>query len=120
MYNICRRLEGIPLAIELAVARLPFFGLKMLDARLEEHFSLPGAPRDLPSRHRTMEATIAWSIQLLAEPERDLFARLSIFSGGFTLDAAQSVCASDIVDRPSVLNLLASLADKSLVEVGKR
>jgi predicted ATPase/DNA-binding XRE family transcriptional regulator len=117
LYNICRRLEGIPLAIELAVARLPFLGLKMLDARLDEHFSLPGAPRNLPRRQQTMQATIAWSFELLEEPERDLFSRIAIFSGGFTLDAAQSVCAFDNIDQASVMHLLASLADKSLVEV---
>lgn len=117
LYNICRRLEGIPLAIELAVARLPFLGLKVLDARLDEHFSLPGAPRNLPPRQQTMQATIAWSFDLLGELERDLFSRSAIFSGGFTLDAAQSVCAFDNIDQASVLHLLASLADKSLIEV---
>jgi predicted ATPase/DNA-binding XRE family transcriptional regulator len=116
-YNICRRLEGIPLAIELAVARLPFLGLKMLDARLDEHFSLPGVPRNLPVRQQTMQATIAWSFELLGERERDLFSRVAIFSGGFTLDAAQSVCASGNIDQALVLRLLASLVDKSLIEV---
>lgn len=117
LYNICRRLEGIPLAIELAVARLPFLGLRMLDARLDEHFSLPGAPRNLPPRQQTMQATIAWSFDLLGELERDLFSRIAIFSGGFTLDAAESVCAFGNIDRASVLHLVASLADKSLIEV---
>jgi predicted ATPase len=117
LYSICRRLEGIPLAIELAVARLPFLGIKMLDVLLDEHFSLPGAPRNLPRRQQTMEATIAWSFELLGELERAVFSRVAIFAGGFTLDAAQSVCAFDTVDRTSILRLLASLAEKSLINV---
>ncbi len=117
VYNICRRLEGIPLAIELAVARLPFLGLKALDARLDEHFSLPGAPRNLPLRQQSMQATIAWSFELLGDLERNLLSRIAIFSGGFTLDAARSVCAFDNIDQSSVLHLLASLADKSLIQV---
>jgi predicted ATPase/DNA-binding XRE family transcriptional regulator len=117
VYNICRRLEGIPLAIELAVARLPFLGLKLLDAKLDEHFSLPGAPRNLPLRQQSMQATIAWSFDLLGDLERDLFSRIAIFSGGFTFDAARSVCAFDTIDQASVLQLLASLVDKSLIQV---
>ena len=117
LFSICRRLEGIPLAIELAVARLPFLGLKLLDERLDEHFSLPGAPRNLPPRQQTMQATIAWSVDLLSARERDLFLRVAIFSGGFTLAAAQTVCAFDHLDRASILTHLASLAEKSLIEV---
>ena len=117
VYNICRRLEGIPLAIELAVARLPFLGLKVLDARLDEHFAPPGIPQRTPTRQQTIDATIAWSFDLLGEAERELLSRLAVFSGGFTLDGAQSVCASDGVERGAILRLLASLADKSLVNV---
>jgi predicted ATPase/transcriptional regulator with XRE-family HTH domain len=86
--EICRRLDGLPLAIELAAARLPALGLPELRRRIDMQLSLPGLYRDAPERHRTIEATIAWSDQLLDDAERALLARAAIFVGGFTLEAA--------------------------------
>ena len=107
--EICRRLDGIPLAIELAAARVRVLGvdglLRRLDSRLE---LLTGGARDLPERQRTLQATIAWSHDLLSEAEGDLFARLAVFAGGWTLDAAEHVCGAD-------LDVLAALVDRSLV-----
>jgi predicted ATPase len=117
VFDICRRLEGIPLAIELATARLSLLGLRTLHARLDDHFSLPGTPRDLPPRQHTMQATVAWSFDLLVAPERELLCRLAIFSGGFTLEAAESVCAFEPIERATILHALVSLADKSLIDV---
>ncbi len=107
--DLVRRLEGIPLAIELAAARVKLLSLDQIVERLDSRLSLlTGGARDLPERQRTLEATIAWSYALLNEGERGLFARLAVFTGGWTLDAAEQVCDAD-------LNALQSLVDKSLV-----
>src|SRR3954468_19650606 len=91
--DVCRRLDGIPLAIELAAARLKVLGLDQLPERLADRFRLLAAgPRAGHSRHQTLRATIDWSYHLLDEPERALFARLAIFRGGFSLEAAEQVC----------------------------
>jgi len=113
--DVCRRLEGIPLAIELAAARLSTLGIETLLARLDEHMALAGGRRDLPQRQYTMLATIGWSYELLDGPERELLRCLAVFSGGFTLDAAERVCR----DRPggATVGVLSSLVDKSLVDV---
>jgi predicted ATPase len=107
--EICRRLDGIPLAIELAAARVRVLGvdglLRRLDSRLQ---LLTGGARDLPERQRTLQTTIAWSHDLLSDAERDLFARLAVFAGGWTLDAAEQVCGAD-------LDTLTALVDRSLV-----
>lgn len=116
MAAICRELEGIPLAIELAAFHLPFLGPATLLARLREGFMLSGKP-DLPERQQTMAATIAWSFNLLDGYEQELLARLSVFSGGFTLDAAEHVCADGLLPRASVFGALSRLAQKSLVSV---
>ncbi len=115
--DICRQLDGIPLAIELAVARLPTLGLQALRLRLTTSLELAGLRRDLPARQQTMLATIAWSHELLGEPERACLRRVAIFSGGHTLEAAEAVC-SDLTERPLISGLIASLVDKSLVNVG--
>jgi predicted ATPase len=115
--DICRRLEGMPLAIELAAAHLPTLGLNGLRARLRERVVLPGGARDLPQRQRTMLATIAWSYDLLTEPERVLLRRIAIFAGGFTLEAAQAVCAGELLEAAAIPDILSSLVDKSLVNV---
>jgi non-specific serine/threonine protein kinase len=92
--EICRRLDGIPLAIELAAARLRVLGPDQLLERLADRFRLLTAgPRAALPRHQTLHATIDWSYDLLDAPERTLFARLSVFRGGFTLEAAEAVCA---------------------------
>ena len=114
--EICRRLDGMPLAIELAAARVATLGLESLRARLRDGLTLMGG-RDLPARQQTMNAIVAWSYDLLTDPERLLLQRSAIFAGGFTLAAAESVCATNGIDANGVAELLASLVDKSLVNV---
>jgi predicted ATPase len=107
--EICRRLDDLPLALELAAARVKALTPEQILQRLERRLPLlTGGPRDAPERQRTLRATIEWSHDLLAEDERRLFARLSVFAGGCTLHAAETVCDAD-------LDTLQSLIDKSLV-----
>jgi predicted ATPase/serine/threonine protein kinase len=111
--EICRRLDGLPLAIELAAARMKILSPEALLGRLDDRLNLlVGGARDLPERQQTMRAAIAWSYDLLEEAERRLFERLSAFSGGWTLEAAEGLVAHS-----DVLGLLTRLADKSLVVV---
>jgi predicted ATPase len=111
--EICRRLDGIPLAIELAASRAKVVGPEELLHRLDRRLSfLTGGPRDLPLRQQTLRSTIAWSHELLEDSERRLFARLGVFAAGFALEAAETVCADD---GPAVLDGIASLVDKSLL-----
>ncbi|MFZ1125652.1 MAG: BTAD domain-containing putative transcriptional regulator [Candidatus Baltobacteraceae bacterium] len=113
--EICRRLDGIPLAIELAAARVKIFDVRTIAARLNERFRLlTGGDATLP-RHRTMRALIDWGYELLPQPERVLFARLAVFSGGWTLEAVERVCASAPLEPSAALELLAALVDKSFV-----
>jgi predicted ATPase len=112
--EICRRLDGIPLAIELAASRAKVVGPEELLRRLDRRLSfLTGGPRDLPARQQTLRSTIAWSNDLLDDSERRLFARLGVFAAGFSLEAAEAVCGDDAL--PAVLDGIASLVDKSLV-----
>jgi non-specific serine/threonine protein kinase len=115
--EICRRLDGIALAIELAAARIPSLGLVQLRSRLLTHFTIvSGGSRDLPPHQRTLLATIAWSYDLLAADESAFFRELAVFSGGWTLEAAEAISVLD--DGPgNILELLSSLVDKSLVTV---
>jgi predicted ATPase len=107
--GICRRLEGLPLAVELAAARVGMLSPPDLLARLDRALPLlTGGARDAPERQRTLRATIEWSFALLAEAEQRLFAELAVFPGSFTLEAAESVCGADV-------DALQSLVDKSLV-----
>ena len=116
--DICRRVDGIPLAIELAAARLPVLGLAALRAQLSQHFGvISGGYRDAPARQRTLDATIAWSYDLLDERDRTLFRRLAIFAGGWTLEAAAAVCADAALDETSAIEALCSLVERSLVQV---
>lgn len=115
--EICRRLDGIPLAIELAAARLPALGLGTLHERLHEGFVLAGGARDLPLRQQTMLATIDWSYQLLDKHERTLLPRLGVFAGSLRLDAAERVCADDVLPESEVARALLSLVERSLVNI---
>jgi predicted ATPase/transcriptional regulator with XRE-family HTH domain len=115
--EICRRLDGLPLAIELAAARMRLLPPAALLARLDHRLPvLAGGPHDLPARQKTMRDAIGWSYELLDEPEQALFRRMCVFAGGCTLDAAEVICA-DSGDRPAVLDGLASLAANSLLQV---
>ncbi|HSK20799.1 MAG TPA: BTAD domain-containing putative transcriptional regulator [Longimicrobiales bacterium] len=119
--DICVRVDGIPLAIELAAARMNVLAPRQIADRLADSMNLltTGA-RTLPKRQRTLRAAIDWSYGLLSETERTLFRRLSVFAGTFTLDAAEAVCADARLPETEVLDLLASLVDKSLVTVTER
>jgi predicted ATPase/DNA-binding winged helix-turn-helix (wHTH) protein len=114
--DICRRLDGMPLAIELAAARVRLLGIEGLQARLDERFNvLTGGTRSVLRRHQTLRATLEWSHQLLSAEERAVFRRLGVFVGGFSLELAQAVAADERLDRWTVLDLLGHLVDKSLV-----
>src|SRR5216684_5521845 len=113
---ICRRLDGIPLAIELAATRIVGFGVAGVAARLDDRFRLltAGSRTALP-RHQTMRATLDWSHELLSESERVVLRRLGVFAGAFTLDAASAVAASVDVTASEAVDSVASLVDKSLL-----
>jgi predicted ATPase/class 3 adenylate cyclase/Tfp pilus assembly protein PilF len=128
IHEICRQLDGIPLAIELAAARLRVLTPEQIRTRLDDRFRLltRGNPLALP-RHQTLRALIDWSYELLWPSERAMLRRLSVFAGGWTLEAAESVCADPVPDAPDavagvtiepaeVLDLLNSLVEKSLVQ----
>ncbi len=141
--SICKRLDGIPLAIELAAARIRLLSIEQIAARLDDSFRLlTGGSRTVLSRHQTLRALIDWSYNLLSPEERALFMRLSVFAGGFTLEAAEYVCsdpwssfdppvevdsanaassssAGIILDPDAILDLLSQLVDKSLVIPGE-
>jgi len=114
--EICRHLDGIPLAIELAAARTRALPIDAIAARLGDRFRLlTGGSRTALPRQQTLRALIDWSHDLLAEPERVLLRRLSVFAGGWTLDAAEAVCVGGEVGCDDIVELLAGLVDKSLV-----
>ncbi|MQA09068.1 MAG: AfsR/SARP family transcriptional regulator [Pseudonocardiaceae bacterium] len=116
--TICRRLDGIPLALELAATRVRAMGVRELAARLDDRFRLLSTGRrDGPDRQRTLRAMIDWSWQLLTEPERLVLRRLAVHSGGCTLEAAEVVCSADDLPAGEVLDLLARLVDRSLITV---
>jgi len=114
--QVCARLDGIPLALELAAARVNVLRVEQIAARLDDRFRLlTGGSRTAVPRQQTLRALIDWSYDLLAEPERVLLRRLSVFAGGWTLEAAEAVCAGDGLDHDEVLDVLAQLVNKSLV-----
>jgi predicted ATPase/DNA-binding CsgD family transcriptional regulator len=114
--ELCRRLDGIPLAIELAAARASIMSPEQMLSRLEDRFGLlTGGARTAPTRHRSLLAALAWSEDLLSENESVLFRRLAVFVGSFSLEAAEQVCSLNDLDTGQVADLLASLVDKSLL-----
>ncbi len=117
--HICRRLDGIPLAIELAAARLPFLGLDGLESHLGDRFKvLTGGLRGVHPRHRTLRSALNWSHGLLAPDEQKVFRRLGIFAGGFSLELARAVGSDESLDEWMVVEHLATLIDRSLVVAG--
>jgi predicted ATPase/class 3 adenylate cyclase len=116
--EVCQRLDGIPLAIELAAARLKILSVTQVRDRLSDRFGLlTGTNRGGLARQRTLRATIDWSYQLLSSPEQELLCRLSVFVGGCSVEAVEAVCVGGGVTPESILDLLAGLVDKSLVMV---
>lgn len=114
--SICWRLSGLPLALELAAAKVRFLDPAGILARLDRALSA-GWARDLPERQRTMRSTLDWSHELLGSPERTLFRRLSVFSGGFSLESAEAVGSDGDLAAEAVLDLLGELVEQSLVFV---
>ena len=116
VHEICRRLDGIPLALELTAARVRVLPPGEIAARLQDRFSLlVSGSRGAMERHETLRAAVDWSYELLSEPERELFGRLSVFAGGFALEAAEEVCGDGEAEKKDVLGLLSRLVDQSLV-----
>ncbi|HEV2029082.1 MAG TPA: adenylate/guanylate cyclase domain-containing protein [Candidatus Dormibacteraeota bacterium] len=119
--RICRRLDGVPLALELAAARVRVLSLAQVASRLDDRFRLlTGGGRTVVARQQTLRALIDWSYDLLTDAEQVLFRRLSIFVGGWTLEAAEAVGAGEGIERDAILELLAHLVDKSLVVMLER
>ena len=117
---ICHALDGLPLAIELAAARVRMLSVEQISSALSDRFRLltRGVRTALP-RHQTLRASVDWSHDLLSDEERMLLRRLAVFAGGFTLDAVEEVCAGDGLSQVAILDLLGRLVDQSLV-VGRR
>jgi predicted ATPase len=119
--RVCLKLDGIPLAIELATARMGTLAVEQVAQRLEVSLDLlKGANRTAAPRQQTLRATLDWSYDLLSEAEQTLFGRLSVFAGGWTLEAAEEVCSGRSIEQEDVLDLLGALVDKSLVLTGAR
>ncbi len=116
--QLCTQLDGIPLAIELSAARMKVLTVEQIAERLVDRFNLlTGGSRTALPRHRTLRATLDWSYNLLSDQERILFQRLSVFAGGWTIEAAEVVCTDGEIRKAEVLDLLSQLVDKSLVIV---
>ena len=114
--SICRRLDGIPLAIELAASRIKALGVEQIAGRLDDRFRiLTGGSRTALPRHQTLRSLIDWSYSLLSEPERAMFRKLAVFAGGWTLEAAEAVCVGEGIGASDALELLTHLVEKSLV-----
>lgn len=114
--KVCSRLDGIPLALELAAARVKTLTVQQIADRLDDRFSLlTSGPSTAPQRQQTLQATIDWSYDLLSPNEKSVFERLSVFADGWMLDAAEAVCAGGGIQSQEVLDLVESLADKSLI-----
>lgn len=116
--EVCQQVDGLPLAIELAAARVPLLRVEQILTRLRDRLRLlAGGSPAAPPRHQTLRATLDWSYDLLTEPERMLFRRLSVFAGGWSLEAAEAVAVADGADAEAVLESLGQLVRKSLVVV---
>jgi predicted ATPase/DNA-binding SARP family transcriptional activator len=119
--RICQRLDGIPLAIELAAARVRVLPVEQIAARLEKSFHLlSGGSRAVPPRQQTLQATMDWSYDLLTSAEQSLFQRLTVFAGSFTLEAAEAICTTGGLEQREVAGLLFNLVTKSLLGVEHR
>lgn len=119
--EICRRLDGIPLAIELAASRVRMMSPAQIAAALSDRFRLlTGGVRNALPRQRTLEASVDWSYTLLTDEERAVLGRMSVFAGSFDLAAAEGVCAGDGIDRACILDVVGGLVDRSLVQVEER
>ncbi len=119
--EVCYKLAGIPLAIELAAARVGTLSVPQISGRLGHSLTLlAGRDRTAPERQQTLSATLDWSYELLEVAERELFARLSVFAGGFALEAAEAVCAGGAIEEKDVLDLLSRLEEKSIVLVEEK
>ncbi len=115
-WKICQRLDGVPLAIELAAARVIALNPTELARRLDRRFQvLAGGRRGAVERHATLRAAIDWSFELLSPAEQRVLGRISVFSGGCTLDAIEEVCSGDPVEREDVIDLVTGLVARSLV-----
>ncbi|MGH1359243.1 MAG: ATP-binding protein [Burkholderiaceae bacterium] len=114
---ICQQLDGIPLALELAAARVPMYGLERLLARINDSLRIFNNGMQLTPRHQTLRAALDWSHDLLSDDEQRVFRRLSVFVGGFTLEAMQAVVMDDSLDEWEAADHLSSLIDKSLVSI---
>ena len=116
--QICQLVDGIPLGIELAAAKISVLSVEQIAARLSDSFQMLGGGRGTLPQHQTLEATIQWSYDLLSDAERTLMQRLSVFSGGWTLEAAEAITSDEtVVPKEKVLGLLSQLINKSLVNV---
>ena len=114
--DICTQLDGLPLAIELAAARMKILSAQTIQAKLWNSLTLlTGGPRDVPARQQTMRGAVEWSYELLTEEEKRMFRQLSVFAGGFTLQAAEAICDCGSTEDIEVLDLITSLVDKSLL-----
>jgi len=119
--TVCRHLDGIPLAIELAASRVRSLSIDDLSARLDQQYGLLiDRSRHRAPRHQTLTALLDWSYEFLPAAEQRLFARLAVFAGGFDLDAAEQICAADDAHRFAIADQLSALVDKSLVQVDGR
>jgi non-specific serine/threonine protein kinase len=119
--EVCMRLDGIPLAIELAAARVGALSVEQISGRLGHSLGLlSGRDRTAPEKQRTLRGALDWSYELLDEGERNLFGRLSVFAGGCTLEAVENVCGAGGLEQEEVLDLLSRLVDKSLVLVAEQ
>ncbi len=116
--DICQRLDGLPLALELAAARVPLLGARGVAERLDDRFRLlAGGSRSSPDRHQTLQAALDWSLALLPETERRVFHQLGVFAGGFTMSLAREVLVSSDLDEWSLIEALSTLVDHSLLSV---